>query len=60
MKNEKGNVVRLREEEIEPPLADNTPALHVYRAANERYRRVPWPAPSSGTYKCQSSGSIPF
>jgi modification methylase len=50
MKTDKGNVVHLRGEEIELPLADNTPeALHIYRAANERFRQVPWPAPFDRT-----------
>jgi modification methylase len=45
MKNN-SKVVRLRGEEIELPLADNTSeALQIYRAANERFRVAPWPAP---------------
>lgn len=32
------------------PLADNTPeALQIYRAANERFRQVPWPKPFDAT-----------
>ncbi|HXZ87844.1 MAG TPA: site-specific DNA-methyltransferase, partial [Candidatus Binataceae bacterium] len=50
MKDGKGNVVRLHGQEIELPSADNTPeALHIYRAANERFREVPWPAPFDRT-----------
>ena len=41
------NIVSLYGEEIELPLADNTAeALKIFRAANERYREVPWPEPS--------------
>lgn len=40
------NIVSLFGEEIELPLADNTPeALKIFRAANERFRQVPWPEP---------------
>ncbi|HVC44034.1 MAG TPA: site-specific DNA-methyltransferase [Candidatus Binataceae bacterium] len=43
-------VVRLRGEDIELPLADNTSeALQIYRAANERFREAPWPAPFNCT-----------
>jgi modification methylase len=39
------NVVRIFGGEIELPAADNTAeALQVYRAANERFRQIPWPA----------------
>jgi site-specific DNA-methyltransferase (adenine-specific) len=42
--------VRLLGEDIELPLADNTTeALQIYRAANERFRRVPWPKPYDAT-----------
>lgn len=44
------NVLRLFDGEIELPTADNTSeALQVYRAANERFRQVPWPAPFNAT-----------
>jgi site-specific DNA-methyltransferase (adenine-specific) len=44
------NVVTLHGEVIELPLADNTPeAVQVYRAANEWFRQVPWPAPFDKT-----------
>ena len=44
------NVVRLQGRDIKLPLADNTPeALAIYRAANERFRQVPWPAPFDKT-----------
>jgi site-specific DNA-methyltransferase (adenine-specific) len=40
------NLVRLFDEDIELPLADNTSeALKIFRAANERFRQVPWPEP---------------
>lgn len=40
------NIVQLSGEDIELPLADNTPeALKIFRAANERFREVPWPEP---------------
>jgi modification methylase len=46
----KDNVVRIFDGEIELPAADNTAqALQVYRAANERFRQVPWPAPFNKT-----------
>ncbi|WP_128892981.1 site-specific DNA-methyltransferase [Erythrobacter sp. HKB08] len=45
-----GRVVKLHGEEIELPLADNSSeALKIFRAANERFREVPWPAPYSST-----------
>jgi modification methylase len=44
------NMVSLQGRDIELPLADNTPeALAIYRAANERFRQVPWPAPLDKT-----------
>jgi site-specific DNA-methyltransferase (adenine-specific) len=44
------NVVPLFTEEIELPPSDNTPeGLKIFRAANERYRQVPWPAPFNRT-----------
>jgi modification methylase len=40
------NIIKLLNEDIELPLADNTAeALQIYRAANERFRQVPWPKP---------------
>jgi modification methylase len=48
--NDRSNVVMLRGEEIELPLADNTAeAAQIYRAANERFREVRWPAPFDKT-----------
>lgn len=45
-----GNVVDLLGEGFELPLADNTQeALKIYRAANERFRQVPWPQPFDRT-----------
>ncbi|MGO9330537.1 MAG: DNA-methyltransferase [Steroidobacteraceae bacterium] len=42
----KNNVVKIFGGEMELPAADNTAkALQVYRAANERFRQVPWPKP---------------
>src|SRR6266849_261028 len=44
------NVIKLFDEEIELPLADNTAeALQVYRAANERFRQILWPKPFDRT-----------
>ena len=44
------NIVQLFGEDIELPLADNTPeALKIFRAANERFRQVPWPEPFDHT-----------
>jgi site-specific DNA-methyltransferase (adenine-specific) len=40
------NVIELLDGDIRLPSADNTSqALRIYRAANERFRQVPWPAP---------------
>ena len=45
-----GNVVKLFNGEIELPFADNTTeGLQVYRAANERFRQIPWPTPFDET-----------
>ena len=45
-----GNVIRLFDGELRLPEADNTSqALKVYRAANERLRQIPWPAPFDKT-----------
>lgn len=44
------NVFHLRGETFTLPSADNSPeALQVYRAANERFREVPWPEPFDKT-----------
>lgn len=44
------NVYQLRGRTFTLPVADNTSeALQVYRAANERFREVPWPAPFDRT-----------
>ena len=46
----KENVIQLHGEEIELPSADNTSeALKVFRAANERFRQIPWPKPFDRT-----------
>ncbi|MGH7917095.1 MAG: DNA-methyltransferase [Candidatus Binataceae bacterium] len=59
-----GNIVRLHGEELELPLADNTPeAVQIYRAANERFREVPWPPPFDRTRHELALGdarSMPF
>jgi site-specific DNA-methyltransferase (adenine-specific) len=40
------NVVHLHGKSVELPTADNTPeAVKIFRAANERFRQVPWPEP---------------
>lgn len=40
------NIISLFGEDIELPLADNTPeALKIFRAANEWFRQIPWPEP---------------
>lgn len=45
-KKQANKIIRLRDEIIELPFADNTPeAVQIYRAANERFRQVQWPAP---------------
>lgn len=44
------NVIPLFSEEIELPPTDATSeGLKVFRAANERYRQIPWPAPFNKT-----------
>ena len=46
----RSNVVKIFDGEIELPEVDNTAgALKVYRAANERFRQVPWPRPFDET-----------
>lgn len=53
----KAEVIRLFDGDIELPLADNTSqALQVYRAANERFRRIPWPKPFDKTTHTLSLG----
>ena len=43
-------MINLLSEELELPLADNTPeALKIYQAANARFRQVPWPKPYENT-----------
>ncbi|MCW1984380.1 UNVERIFIED_ORG: site-specific DNA-methyltransferase (adenine-specific) [Sphingomonas sp. R1F5B] len=45
-----GKVVKLLGEDIKLPTADNSSeALKIFRAANERFRQVPWPAPYDAT-----------
>lgn len=44
------NVFKLRGETFTLPLSDNsTEGLQIYRAANERFREMPWPAPFNKT-----------
>jgi len=44
------NVIPLFSDEIELPSSDNTSeGLRVLRVANERYRKIPWPAPFNAT-----------
>ena len=44
------NIVSIRGEQIVLPTADNTSeAMTIYRAANERFREVPWPTPYNST-----------
>lgn len=43
-------IVKLHGDDFELPLADNSPeALKIFRAANERFRQVRWPAPYDAT-----------
>jgi modification methylase len=50
-------VVSVFNGEIELPAADNTAqALQIYRAANERFRQVPWPKPFDRTTHTVSVG----
>lgn len=52
-----GNVIKLFDGDIRLPLADNTSqALKVYRAANERFRQIAWPAPFDKTKHVLSVG----
>src|SRR5579885_1095586 len=51
------NVIKLFNGAIRLPLADNTSqALKIYRAANERFRQVAWPAPFDKTKHTVSVG----
>lgn len=46
-----GDIVKLHDGEFDLPVADNTSdGLKVLRAANERFRLVPWPAPFDRTW----------
>jgi hypothetical protein len=52
-------IVKLFGEDIELPLADNAAeALQIYRAANERFRQVPWPKPFDVTTHSLSLGDV--
>jgi DNA modification methylase len=52
-----GNVIKLFDGDIRLPLADNTSqALKIYRAANERFRQIAWPAPFDKTTHSLSVG----
>ncbi len=43
-------VVKLFGDDFKLPTADNSPeALKIFRAANERFRQIPWPAPYDET-----------
>lgn len=51
------NVIQLADGGIELPASDNTPeALKVFRAANERFRQIPWPVPYRSTEHQISQG----
>ena len=51
------NVVKIFDGEMELPAADNSAkALQIYRAANERFRQVPWPKPFDKTLHSLSLG----
>src|ERR1043165_119933 len=55
MKN--ANIVKLFGGEIHLPISDNTSqALSIYRAANERFRQIPWPSPFDKTQHSYSVG----
>jgi DNA modification methylase len=57
VKRRPNNVVRLFNGDIKLPVADNTSqALRIYRAANERFRQIPWPAPFDKTEHVLSLG----
>lgn len=44
------NLIDLFDGDIQLPFSDNTSqALRVYRAANERFRQIPWPKPFNKT-----------
>lgn len=50
MKTSKPNVIELHPEEVELSEVDNTSeGLKILRAANEQFRRMPWPAPYDHT-----------
>lgn len=43
-------IIKLHGDDWKLPVADNSPeALKIFRAANERFRQVPWPAPYNAT-----------
>jgi len=43
-------IIKLFGEDIKLPLADNTAeGLQIYRAANDRFRQLPWPKPFDAT-----------
>jgi site-specific DNA-methyltransferase (adenine-specific) len=45
-----GKLVKLHDDAFQLPTADNSPeALKIFRAANERFRQIPWPAPYDAT-----------
>ena len=50
-------MVKIFDEEIELPLADNTAeGLQIYRAVNKRFRKTPWPRPFDATTHTVSLG----
>lgn len=52
-----GSIIKLFGGDIRLPFADNTSqALRVYRAANERFRQIPWPEPFNKTSHSLSLG----
>jgi len=45
-----GDLMKLPGAELKLPTTDNSPeALKIFRAANERFRQIPWPAPYNAT-----------
>lgn len=45
-----GKLINIHDPEFRLPTADNSPeGLKIFRAANERFRQIPWPAPYNST-----------
>lgn len=50
-----GELVKLHDADFKLPTADNSPeALKIFRAANERFRQIAWPAPYNSTMHSMS------